>query len=240
MGRVLAKPGLMLWPLNMATKYIRENAYWNEVAGAFEVTELILGDAQKAHIKRRDAGADTGTQVHALVEKRLSQNVPFQPSEIALLTSEVALALGAFEVWMEKAKPNTIAVEQIVFSEEYGYAGMYDSLLEIDDKVYLCDLKTTNSSRTAPDGIYPENFIQLGAYYLAYEEQRQYELSNDGYTVLKPIDDLMIISCKKDGRLNVGTASQYGFNILDCMTMWLSTLNLFESLGKLTSKLGGM
>jgi hypothetical protein len=234
LGKVLAKPQLMLWPLNMAIAYMREHIDYTETYTGRDI-ELLLESAYKAHSVRRDKGSDTGSIVHDLAEKRL-QGHTFTIKEIADLPSEVALALGAFEGFMSKAKPKTIATEQIVYSPTLGYAGTYDSILEIDGKIYLVDLKTTNAGRSAPAGVYPENFLQLGAYAYAYEEQRLYE-KGIGVTKLKELDDLMIISAKKDGKLHTKTASELGLSLLDCIVAWEHVVSVYYMLNGLDQKL---
>jgi len=225
MSKVLAKEGLMLWPLNMAIQFLEQI-----VPGV--VLSEDLEDAKKAYIKRRDAGADVGTIVHEAVEKIL------QGEEVGSLTGEALLAVNAFRAWQKKVNPEVIAVEKVVYSAEDDYAGTFDSILKIDDKVYLTDLKTTNASRSAPEGIYAENFIQLGAYWSAYEEQRLFELHHDNVTELVPIDDLLILSCKKNGQVHTRKASEFGLSTLDCAEMWRCTQSLHKDLQALKDKLG--
>lgn len=231
MGKVLAKPDLMLWPLNMAMKHLEPKVP--------TITAQDLADAREAHIKRRDAGADTGTMVHSLVETFLDlQKDHLTMHDISADNPEVTAAMGGFERWHATAKPKTIAIEQIVYSDLFEFAGTFDSILEIDGKVYLCDLKTTNASRSAPKGVYAEYFIQLGAYYYAYEEQRQYELAHGGTDLVK-IDDLLVLSCKKDGRVDTQSASELGLTLEICMKLWENTFFLYRGLSDIKQKIGG-
>lgn len=224
MGKIIAKPELMLWPLNMAMRYLEPKIP--------TITAQDLADAQKAHVKRRDAGADTGTIVHKIVEDVLLGKDTSTTDQ----SHEVNLAVNAFRNWKTAKCPKTVAVEQVVYSHLHKFAGTFDSILEIDGKVYLCDLKTTNASRTAPKGVYAENFIQLGAYYYAYEEQRHYEMAHGGTNLVK-IDDLLVISCRKDGKVDTLSASDLGLNLKTCMKMWESTLFLHNSLLGVKKKL---
>lgn len=229
MGKVLAKPDLMLWPLNMALKYLTMRLP--------TITAADLEEARLAHIRRRDKGADTGTLVHSHTENFLRGNPPTN-EEIMQMDDEVQLAFGGFMDWVIQHEPTALAVEQLVYSHLHKFAGTFDSILKIADKVYLCDLKTTNASQKAPRGIYAEYFIQLGAYYYAYEEQRQYELAHGG-SELVAIDDMMVISCKKNGKVDTLTASDLGLTLADCMKMWECTLFLHNDLSRLKAKLGG-
>lgn len=233
LGKVLAKPQLMLWPLNMAMAHMRENIVPTvRYTGTWIDTELEK--AYKAHSVRRDKGSDTGSIVHGLVEEILTTGDNEQSYPDA--SEEVRLAIGAFQNWFRLVQPTTVAVEQVVFSEALGYAGTYDSILELDGKTYLVDLKTTNAGRTAPAGIYPENFIQLGAYAYAYEEQRKYEEKHGG-SKLKELDDLMIISAKKDGKLHTKSASELGLSVMECARLWEYVLSLYDNLNQLGQKL---
>lgn len=236
LGKVLAKPGLALWPLNMALRYLS--------AKLPTITEKDLEAARQAHIQKRDAGSDTGTIVHYLVEQKLrgiaqtrGQHFNFTAtSKLSEYPEEVQKAFGSFLAWFDVQAPLPVAVEQVVYSRTWKYPGTFDSILDIEGVVYLCDLKTTNASQDAPHGVYAENFVQLGAYYLAYEEQRRYELAHGG-TSLAEINDLMIISCRKDGGLNTHTASEFGLTPANCAKLWKCILTLHTTLGPLGNKL---
>lgn len=231
LSAILAKPDLMLWPLNLALKHLQ--AVLDEPR---QITQADLNTARVAHIQKREKGSNTGTAVHALVEKRLQ--IPLNAGQLNYdhLPFEVALAAQAFESWYKSVKPKVIATEQVVYSRIWKYAGTYDSILKMDGKTYLCDLKTTNASKAAPKGIYPEHYIQLGAYYEAYEEQRQYEGKK---TKLKQIDDLMIISAKKDGVVDTLTLSSLNMSPADAAAMWRSVHHLYVQLKQLKKHIGG-
>lgn len=223
MSAVLAKPSLMLWPMNMAIRYIRDNFDGD--------MENCLEQAAKAHITLRDAGAYTGTEAHAMVEHFLkTREEPINGYGY----TEAYRAYVAFVAWFmghdHWVEPQVISVEQIVYSPQLDYVGTFDSILRIGDKNYLCDLKTTNASREAPQGVYPDNFIQLGAYAQAYNEERTFDIETAGQSDLVQIDDLMIISARKDGKLDTITASQIGLTVAQCQEMWHNTIHLHRSL----------
>lgn len=218
MSAVLAKPSLMLWPMNMAIRYIRDNFDGD--------MENCLEQAAKAHITLRDAGAYTGTEAHAMVEHFLKSGA----SDPENTNTEAYRAYVAFVAWFLGVEPQVISVEQIVYSPQLDYVGTFDSILRIGDKNYLCDLKTTNASREAPQGVYPDNFIQLGAYAQAYNEERTFDIETAGQSNLVQIDDLMIISARKDGKLDTITASQIGLTVAQCQEMWHNTIHLHRSL----------
>lgn len=224
LGQTLAKD-LMDWAVSCAIDHLRTKLP--------VVTEEDLSIASKAYTVKRDAGADTGTEAHALVETQLKGH------DVSLegVSDEAYNAFSAFMDWYTNIPIEVINVEEVIYSEEYKFAGTYDCMLKIDGKVYLCDLKTTNSSRKAPKGVYAEYFIQLGAYAMAHEEQRQYELQNGG-TNLVEIEDLMVISAKKNGALDIVTASGLGLNVKECGETFKKVVNIHNFLNYTTGKLG--
>lgn len=225
LGKVIAKD-LMSWAVSCCVGELAEKLP--------VITQEDLDQAALAYTVKRDAGASTGTEAHALVENYL-KGVKGAKSGASV---EAMNAFTAFKRWFEKVKPTVLNVEEVIYSQEYGFAGTYDCMLEVDGKVYLCDLKTTNASRRAPAGVYAENYLQLGAYALAHEEQRIYEEANGG-SKLPKIEGLMVISCKKDGKLDVVTETDLGLTLEDCMGMFKRVINLFTFLNYVTEKLGG-
>lgn len=198
------------------------------------VTKEDIDDAKLESSRRRDSGASTGTDAHALVEHYLKGD----KVDLSGASQEAKNAYQAFVKWFEEIKPEVINVEEVIYSAEFDYPGTYDCMLRVGELVYLCDLKTTNTSRKAPNGVYAENFLQLGAYAAAHEEQREYEEANGGTKLMK-IDGLMVISAKKNGVLNIVTEEEVGLVLQDCQTMWKRVVNLFQFLNFTTKALGG-
>lgn len=224
-GKVIAKD-LMGWAVTCAIEYLTPKLP--------VITEKDLEDASHEYENRRDSGASTGSEAHAMVEHFLKG----EPVDIGTATEEARNAYNAFVEWFNKVKPEVINVEEVIYSAEYDYPGTYDCMLKIDEKVYLCDLKTTNSSRRAPKGVYAENFIQLGAYANAHDEQREYEEKNGG-TKLLPIEGLMVISAKKNGVLDIIINEDLELTLIDCKEMWKKVCNLYNFLEFTLKKLGG-
>lgn len=225
LSKTLAKD-LMQWAADMAADYLREKLP--------VITEEDLQAAAKAYTVKRDSGASTGTEAHALVETYLKG----QPVSLAGSSEEAKNAYEAFVKWFEEATPTVIGVEEVIYSVEHQYAGTYDCLLEIDGVNYLCDLKTTNASRKAPNGVYAENFVQLGAYARAHEEQRVFEESQGG-TKLVPIGGLMVISAKKNGKMDIATNGDLGLTVEECGEMFVRVNDLMKFMDYTTKGLGG-
>lgn len=204
------------------------------------VTQEDLDEAKKASARKRDSGASTGTEAHTLVENYLKGNniAPASIEAYAKASDEAKKAYDAFTKWFEDVTPEVINVEEVIFSKSCEYAGTYDCMLRIDGKVWLCDLKTTNVSRRAPNGVYAENFLQLGAYAGAHEEQRLYEIAHEG-TELAEIDGLMVISAKKNGKLDIVTNEDVGLSLLSCMELFLLVFTIYKFMADTTKALGG-
>lgn len=229
LGKVIAKD-LAGWAVSCAIDYL--------TAKLPVVTAEDLEDASHEHENKRDSGASTGTEAHLLVEQYLKGARDINIST-AGISQEALNAFKAFVTWFDEVKPEIINVEEIIYSAEFDVPGTYDCMLKIDGKVYLCDLKTTNSSRRAPNGVYAENFLQLGAYASAHEEERIHEIKETGSTKKPAIEGLMVISCKKNGVLDIVTNESLDVTVEDCKTMWKRVVNIFTFLQFLTSKLGG-
>lgn len=229
--QAIAKPDLLLWPLNLALKHLSEKL-------PNIITKEDIDFARQEHVRKREQGAKTGTAVHALVEKRLQHSLR-KDVDIDNLPADVIMAYLAFENWYKQERPNVVSVEQVVYSPTLRYVGTYDSILEINGKVCLCDLKTSNPSRPAPKGIYAEHFVQLGAYYCAYEEQRQFEIENGG-TKLREVEDLVVISAKKNGVLDTLALSELGLMVpKDAAEIWWKTLAAYRHLTDLKKRIAG-
>src|SRR5262249_34092704 len=151
---------------------------------------------------------------------------------------EAKNAFGSFAKWFYEEKPEVIRVEEVIYSRTYGFAGTYDCMLNIRGKTMIADLKTTNASRQAPDGVYAENFLQLGGYALAHEEQRVYEEGNGGSKLL-PIEGLAVLSAKKDGKFDIITNEDIGVSVDDCKVMFARVAALHGFLAHVTKNLGG-
>jgi hypothetical protein len=225
LGKVLAKD-FVGWALDCMAEYLEEKLP--------VVTAEDLAEAKLESTRRRDQGADTGSETHALVEHFLKGITETNDN----VSPQARKAYQAFVRWFEASNAKVVNVEEVIYSRAYKYAGTYDCLLSINGKNFLCDLKTTNPSRKAPNGVYAEYFIQLGAYAAAHEEQRLYEEANGG-TNLVPIEGLMVISAKKNGKLDVVTNEDINLTVDDCAGMFKRVVNLFNFLKYATEQLGG-
>lgn len=225
LGDTLAKD-LMDWAVSCCVDKLKEKLP--------VITEQDLAEAANEYKYRRDSGAGTGSEAHKLVEEFLKGERP-EGGEHSI---EAINAYNAFVKWFAQELPEVLNVEEVIYSREHEYAGTYDCMLRIKGKNYLCDLKTTNASRKAPAGVYAEYFAQLGAYAAAHEEQRQHEIAHGG-TQMPHIDDLLVISAKKDGKLDIVAASDVGLSVEECGALFHSIVHIYKFLKGTTARLGG-
>lgn len=124
--------------------------------------------------------ADEGTETHEAIEKFLNGEElvwidEYGKAKYNLIVWQMILRFADF--W-NTVKPRLIATEQHIFSDEYKYAGTIDLVVEIDGKIWLLDIKTSNSLHTSYD-------LQLAAYAQAWNENFDTPIEQVGIIWLK-------------------------------------------------------
>jgi hypothetical protein len=121
-----------------------------------------------------------GTQVHNAIEHFLNGN------ELSWI-DEDGNALYGLEIWKmilkfadfwNTHKPELIATEYHLFSDEYKFAGTADIICRIAGVLYLLDIKTSNS-------IHNSYNLQLAAYAQAWNETHSEKVTDTGIVWLK-------------------------------------------------------
>jgi hypothetical protein len=97
----------------------------------------------------RDTAAQLGSAVHAIAEK-ISRGQEFSVELDHLPYVE------AYRRFLEDYQPEFKSLERMVFSEEHGYGGTFDSIAAINGQTFLIDTKTSKS-------VYEETAMQLAA-----------------------------------------------------------------------------
>lgn len=100
---------------------------------------------------QRDRAADRGTSVHQIAEEIIRGTPPTEIPE------ELAPYINSYLAFIRTWSPKWVAVEQMVCSLKYGYAGTFDAFADIDGERWLLDIKTST-------GVYSETALQLAAY----------------------------------------------------------------------------
>lgn len=98
-----------------------------------------------------NTAADTGDRVHKALEDRIAD--PSTPYD-----DDLEPFIKNFDTFCVEYEPEWLHVEKSVFSVTHMYAGSFDAIAKIRDKVTLLDFKTTRS------GISAKVALQLAAY----------------------------------------------------------------------------
>jgi hypothetical protein len=147
-----------------------------------------------------------GSKVHHALEKLL-QGGTILMDEILTdsdgnqspLTVQEYDAVISFSAWWKESNPTLIANEQVVFNDEYEYAGTLDMVCEIDGVTWLVDFKTSPN-------IWPSMELQLSAYNHALAKPAQkmailqvgYGRNKKGFKFTEVEDKFdLFLACKK-------------------------------------------
>lgn len=178
LGKVIAKDGLVNWAANLAVQAMVDGATPEE--------------AKKAHTKKKDKGADIGSEVHTAIESHI------KGEKVTTTTPEAKKALDAFYEWLTQRDVKFLESEIAVYSKKYNYCGTCDFIAEIDGRRYIGDWKTAdpkkewkNNKYTGKLQAYPEHYIQVAAY-----DQALIEMGH------APFDGHMIVYVTKEGKLH--------------------------------------
>lgn len=191
--QVIAKPSLIQWAANMACDYIEGSCkpgFTDDGTPCYLATLAELTLARTAHRTKKEKAGDIGTEAHKWIEEWIKN-----PSHPLPENEMVKKMVENFVNWAKENNVKFLESEMRVYSEKYWYAGTIDLVLEMGGKKYLGDLKTSS-------GIYDEHFYQTAAYHNALNEM--------GYHL--DIVEHIIINCKKDGKMQVKTSTDYENN----------------------------
>jgi hypothetical protein len=124
--------------------------------------------------------AGEGTQVHTAVDAFLNgEEINWiYPDGSAKYSLEVWKMILRFADFWNTHKPELIATEYHLFSDEHKYAGTADLVVRLFDNIWLLDLKTSNSLHTSYD-------LQLAAYAQAWNETHDEKVTHTGILWVK-------------------------------------------------------
>ncbi len=124
--------------------------------------------------------AKEGTQVHNAIEQYLSGEEIHWIDEWgnARFQMDVWKMILKFANFWEVNKPELIAAEYHLFSDQYEYAGTGDLIVRMNGELWLLDVKTSNSLHTSYD-------LQLAAYANAWNESHTEPITRTGIIWLK-------------------------------------------------------
>ena len=124
--------------------------------------------------------ADEGTQVHNAIEAFLEgKEIKWMDDKgHAIYNLDVWRMILRFSDFWKTHKPKLIASELHLFSDELQVAGTMDLVVELNDKLWLLDIKTSNSLHTSHN-------LQLSAYAKAWNETHNEPVDETGIIWLK-------------------------------------------------------
>ena len=124
--------------------------------------------------------AGEGTQVHNAVEAFLNGEEITWIDEYgnAKYNLDVWRMILRFADFWNTHKPELIATEYHLFSDEHEFAGTADLVVRMFDQLWLLDLKTSNSLHTSYD-------LQLAAYATAWNETHNEKVTHTGILWVK-------------------------------------------------------
>ena len=124
--------------------------------------------------------ANEGTQVHQAVDAFLNGEEIVWLDEYgnAKYNLDVWRMILKFADFWNTHKPELIATEYHLFSDEHKYAGTADLVVRMFDNIWLLDLKTSNSLHTSYD-------LQLAAYAQAWNETHDEKVTHTGILWVK-------------------------------------------------------
>jgi hypothetical protein len=168
-SRGLIKDGLTNWkvqfPLGQAKREINQMLNDNIQLDRLSL-EKIFAEAEGATNKIMKEAGRIGTVVHGLVEDYLKgKEIPTQNDK------RVVNCWNLFLKWWENQEYEPIEIEKKLYCKKYNYAGTLD--LVVKDKegnLVLIDIKTSNQ-------ISFDYYLQLNAYWFAYEEETKQKIS---------------------------------------------------------------
>lgn len=178
LSKGLPKPALVQWAANTAAALAVDE--WDRLAELPPSERLKV--ISKAPNAARDAAAVKGTRVHALADKLANGEEVAVPEDIA---GQVEACVRFLDEW----DVQTVYTERPVYHDRYLYAGTFDLLALLGDKVWLLDFKTNKS------GPFGDTAFQLAAYRNATHLEHP-----DGGTCLMPkVDECGVVWIRSDG-----------------------------------------
>jgi hypothetical protein len=124
--------------------------------------------------------AAEGTQVHNAIEQFITGEEVSWIDEYGNVkySLDVWKMILKFAEFWTAYKPELIATEYHLFSDEYEFAGTGDLVVKLNNKIHFLDIKTSNSLHTTYS-------LQLAAYAKAWNETHDVKIETTGILWLK-------------------------------------------------------
>lgn len=135
---------LMGWATKTALAHVRDHLVRANEMGLAVTPELIeatIAEGRKRPEKVKDAAADLGTRVHALIDRWIAGERGFT------MFADEQVAFANFELFVKSKGLRFIFGDLAVASRRYKYGGRLDALAMMGKKLVLLDWKTSNAIR---------------------------------------------------------------------------------------------
>lgn len=218
--QVINKPALMNWAARKEREMVIEcSADLFDNLQDYEMLDmsrdawidklkLHLGKMM-AHQKEVRKAANIGSQTHALVEWNLKARLNLEIGPAPEACDKAEWGFACWKDWARSVSLRPILIEQVVFSELYGYAGTLDLLAEVNGVLTVLDWKTGKR-------VYAEAHLQNAAYRTALREMG----------IADPANGLLVRLPK--------TETDPDFEVVqalpeaDCISVFLNAKNLWD------------
>ena len=171
-GTIDKSGALMGWVAKMMGLYLLKE----KEKGNDKITIQLVDMAKSEYRRIKEEAADIGQEIHDWVSQWIKGEKPAMPDD-----EKVVSGITAFLKFQKENKIKWLESEKIVFSKKHHYAGILDAVGKMGKDLVLFDFKSSN-------GIYPEMFLQVAGYNIAYQEETK-----------KKITRKMIIRFGKEG-----------------------------------------
>lgn len=211
--KTMDAPQLDAWKVRVQVEGTARAAYLDPPVFG-EPEDAYIGRLIKAakegleHERIANAAADIGTQVHALIEHAIREQLG-QESLAPEATDEALFVFAGWREWAERVKLEPIMAEGRIYHPTLDYCGTFDLLAMVGDRPGILDWKPQAR-------VYPERRLQSAAYREALHAMGWPNL--EGYIVSMPRDggDIEMI------RLETGEA------LADTLKAFISCLSLYR------------
>ena len=167
---------LVKWSVNCFEA--KAKAYLNQIKDESVLTKelvtAIIESSKENYKDVKEEAADIGTAVHAALEATIKSRAGLCPSPTLPLVKVLGFtqdmvdmanaAIFAGIKYFDSHRIKLVQSESPRWSATYGYIGTGDLIAEIDGRLSVLDFKTGKR-------LYPEVFLQLAAYQMAYQEE---------------------------------------------------------------------
>ncbi len=157
---------LLGWAVRCCTDFIRQNKGERD---RYPTLDALLNAARNNWRDVRDTAADTGSQIHDMIEKYIKHG----RDSAGETPDQVAHGFLAFLEWEKTNKVTWLESERTIFHPELLYAGTLDAVAVIDGKKYVIDFKSSG-------GFYDTFGPQIAAYRAAYMAETGVEIHGCG------------------------------------------------------------